>query len=70
MHPLALGAFCRSWIWTSTPRCSVVLMHPLALGAFCPGNIQFTEGSATVSLNAPFGARCFLSSRLGAVSYR
>ena len=37
-----------------------VLMHPLALGAFC----QLMERRDTMdatSLNAPFGARCFLT---------
>ena len=35
-------------------------MHPLALGAFC---LDLSEANAAAfnGLNAPFGARCFLS---------
>ena len=37
-------------------------MHRLALGAFLLSVDEIAEHIMSVSLNAPFGARCFLTS--------
>ena len=36
-------------------------MHLLALGAFWPGPLGSRITLVSLSLNAPFGARCFLA---------
>ena len=60
MHRLALGAFSHSTKIASHPTTSSVLMHRLALGAF--SHTGFSNYLKTAySLNAPFGARCFLT---------
>ena len=38
-------------------------MHPLALGAFCRRGDDDGRPRARHRLNAPFGVRCFLSSK-------
>ena len=59
MHLLALGAFCHDGD-RHLLDAAQVLMHLLVLGAFWheTGCIRHC---AMWSLNAPFGARCFLT---------
>ena len=63
MHPLALGAFCLATGLVRDQRQRYVLMHPLALGAFCLKPTRRHRAVGVQGLNAPFGARCFLSRR-------
>ena len=44
-----------------TPNSEEPLMHLLALGAFDLGTQSTDTLAARMSLNAPFGARCFLT---------
>ena len=62
MHLLALGAFSPTLLRPSPSLALMVLMHRLALGAFSPRWILLWA-SILVGLNAPFGARCFLTFR-------
>ena len=61
MHLLALGAFCRAVTATALARSAPVLMHLLALGAFWRRVRSFRSVRRRDCLNAPFGARCFLT---------
>ena len=45
-------------------RVDQVLIHLLALGAFCLKNADPTKPTNDLGLNAPFGARCFLTDNL------
>ena len=64
MHYLALGAFCQEMAEFLNENLWGVLMHLLALGAFCPQKAKNPTAPSTTRLNAPFGARCFLSGDL------
>ena len=61
MHLLALGAFwLQRWSRSRERGARKVLMHLLALGAFWRTVPTLTYFYAP-RLNAPFGARCFLT---------
>ena len=61
MRRLALGAFWRVELNVGVDAADPVLMHRLALGASDPFRSTTLFRSTTHGLNAPFGARCFLT---------
>ena len=65
MHLMVLGAFWPARaIQPGRPPASV-LMHLMALGAFWPSSSVKRLTSALSGLNAPYGARCFLTDYTG-----
>ena len=61
MHRLALGAFSPRRRVYGTRMSFEVLMHRLALGAFSLIESPRDTEKVERGLNAPFGARCFLT---------
>ena len=59
MHLMALGAF-RPVLRLNHDADALVLMHLMALGAF-RHDTQYRTVARVVGLNAPYGARCFLT---------
>ena len=60
MHPFGARCFLSARQLKPPSTLVTVLMHPLALGAFCPDSSNGSWAYQT-GLNAPFGARCFLT---------
>ena len=65
MRLMALGAF-----WPPTPKDhqpvpTPVLMHLMALGVFYPAIMLPSKKLSLLGLNAPYGARCFLTRSAG-----
>ena len=61
MRLMALGAFRRGVEYEPCGEVATVLMHLMALGAFRPRMGGKYPQDVETRLNAPYGARCFLT---------